>query len=136
MMRHKIVQTHEPSGRTNLYLSTHCHHLETKDCQPLAENESATLFKRLLDHVTQPKYIVSINWLKEGDVIAWDNTAVMHRATGGSFEGKFVRDMRRTTVHDDSSSAWGLNDGQEARGFHHKNAISDGKAVEAPVIES
>jgi len=52
----------------------------------------------------------------------------MHRATGGSFEGKFVRDMRRTTVHDDSSTAWGLNAGQEARGFNLQAA--SGKAAE------
>lgn len=39
----------------------------------------------------------------------WDNTCVMHRATLGAFEGKFKRDMRRTTVHDASSYAWGLN---------------------------
>lgn len=35
---------------------------------------------------------------------------MMHRAMGGSFEGKYVRDMRRATVHDSSSTAWGLND--------------------------
>lgn len=34
----------------------------------------------------------------------------MHRATGGSFEGKYVRDMRRATVHDSSIHAWGLNE--------------------------
>lgn len=129
MMRHKIVQRHEPSGRMNLYLSTHCHHLETKECVPLPKDESDELFQRLLEHVTQPKYVLSIDWLKEGDMVAWDNTAVMHRATGGSFEGKFVRDMRRTTVHDESSTAWGLNVGQEARGFNHQTAMGGGKAT-------
>lgn len=133
MMRHKIVQTHEPSGRTNLYLSTHCHHLETSDCKPLPIGESEALFKRLLDHVTQPKYVMSINWLNDGDMVAWDNTGVMHRATGGSFEGKYVRDVRRTTVHDDSSTAWGLNAGQEARGFNLQKAMGDGKAT-APAV--
>lgn len=43
----------------------------------------------------------------------------MHRAAGGSFEGKFKRDMRRTTVHDNSSTAWGLNASKDSRpGFH------------------
>jgi alpha-ketoglutarate-dependent 2,4-dichlorophenoxyacetate dioxygenase len=133
MMRHKIVQTHEPSGRTNLYLSTHCHHLETSDCVPLPADESAALFKRLLDHVTQPKYVMSIDWLNEGDMMAWDNTCVMHRATGGSYEGKYVRDVRRTTVHDDSSTAWGLNAGQEARGFNLQKTMGDGKTADLPV---
>ncbi|KAF2823896.1 taurine catabolism dioxygenase [Ophiobolus disseminans] len=133
MMRHKIVQRHEPSERMNLYLSTHCHRLETSDCVPLPKEESATLFQRLLGHVTQPKYVMSVDWLSEGDMVAWDNTCVMHRATGGSFEGKFVRDMRRTTVHDDSSTAWGLNAGQEARGFNLQNAMGDGKASNVPL---
>lgn len=48
-----------------------------------------------------------------------DNTAVMHRAAGGSFEGKHVRDLRRTTVHDASSTAWGLNEKLDTRpGFN------------------
>lgn len=128
MMRHKIVQKHEPSGRMNLYLSTHCHHLETPDGKVLPEEESAALFKRLLDHVTRPKNVMSVNWYDEGDVVAWDNTCTMHRATGGSFEGKYVRDVRRTTVHDDSSTAWGMNQGQEALGFNLQQTLSGTKA--------
>jgi alpha-ketoglutarate-dependent 2,4-dichlorophenoxyacetate dioxygenase len=133
MMRHKIVQMHEPSGRTNLYISTHCHHLETSDCKPLSEDDNAELFKRLLEHMTQPKYVTSVDWLNDGDLVAWDNTAVMHRATGCSFEGRYVRDMRRTTVHDDSSMVWGLNAGQEARGFNLQKTVGDGKAVDLSV---
>ena len=127
MTRHRLIQTHEPSGRTNIYISGHCHHLETKD-GPLPEAESNALLKKLTDHVTQPKYILSVDWEQNGDMVAWDNTCVMHRATGGSFEGKYVRDMRRTTVHDDSSTAWGLNAGQEARGFNYLNAKAGTKA--------
>lgn len=40
---------------------------------------------------------------------------VMHRAEGGSFAGKYRRDLRRTTVHDDSSQAWGLNVAEDKR---------------------
>lgn len=39
-----------------------------------------------------------------------DNTAVMHRATGGSYEHKNARGLRRTTVHDARTTAWGLNE--------------------------
>lgn len=39
----------------------------------------------------------------------------MHRALGGRFEGKHVRDLRRATVHDSSSTAWGLNERGESR---------------------
>ncbi|KAH7074590.1 hypothetical protein BKA63DRAFT_316510 [Paraphoma chrysanthemicola] len=127
MSRHKILQQHTPSGRMNLYLSTHCHHLETSSCEPLLAAESAALFQRLLEHVTQPKYVMSVDWLNEGDMVAWDNTCVMHRATGGSYEGKFVRDVRRTTVHDSSPTAWGLNEGMQARGFELQKTMGDGK---------
>lgn len=37
----------------------------------------------------------------------------MHRATGGAFEGKYIRDMRRATILDSSSKAWGLNTPEE-----------------------
>lgn len=127
MTRHRVVQRHEPSGRTTIYVSGHCHHLETES-GPLPEEESATLLKRLTDHITQPKYVLSVGWENEGDMVAWDNTCVMHRATGGSFEGKYVRDMRRTTVHDDSSTAWGLNAGQEAVGFDMQKAMGGRKS--------
>jgi alpha-ketoglutarate-dependent 2,4-dichlorophenoxyacetate dioxygenase len=42
-----------------------------------------------------------------------DNTCVMHKAAGGSFAGKYVRDMRRATLLDSSSTAWGLNPQKE-----------------------
>ncbi|KAF2205837.1 taurine catabolism dioxygenase [Delitschia confertaspora ATCC 74209] len=122
MARHKIAQLHEPSGRMNLYIATHCHHIESYDpatdkLTPMSKVHSDELLHRLLDQVTQPKYVLSVDWHNESDLVAWDNTAVLHRATGGSFEGKYKRDMRRTTVHDGSSTAWGFNDGMVATGF-------------------
>jgi alpha-ketoglutarate-dependent 2,4-dichlorophenoxyacetate dioxygenase len=81
------------------------HHIEG-----IPEKDSTELINRLLDHTCQDKYVLSVEWQSPGDLVLWDNTAVMHRAHGGSYEGKFRRDMRRTTVHDDSSYAWGLNE--------------------------
>ena len=105
MSRHKLVQTHEPSGRTNLYISAHAHHLED-----IPAEKSKELLDKLLAHVSQPKYVVTVPWINASDLIIWDNTCVLHRACGGAFEGKFRRDLRRTTVHDQSSTAWGLNE--------------------------
>ncbi|TVY73361.1 Alpha-ketoglutarate-dependent 2,4-dichlorophenoxyacetate dioxygenase [Lachnellula suecica] len=111
MSRHKLVQPHEPSGRMNLYIAAHAHHVEG-----LPAGQSAELLKTLMEHATQPKYTVSIPWKSPGDVIIWDNTAVMHRA--GKFSGGYLRDMRRTTVHDASATAWGLNtEGDKKQGF-------------------
>ena len=121
--RHSIIQRHEPSGRTNLYIANHIHHLEyqqpqdpkfkpTKEIpfQRVPEPESNEMIEALLDHATQPKYLLSVEWQKPGDLVAWDNTCVMHRAQLGTFMGKYKRDMRRTTVHDSSNLAWGFNE--------------------------
>lgn len=106
MARHRLVQVHEPSGRWNLYIASHVHHIEGLD-----KEESDRLVEGLLAHATQAKYVVRVEWESEGDLVMWDNTCVMHRATEGrGYEGKYVRDMRRATVHDMSSQAWGLND--------------------------
>jgi len=110
MHLHRLVQVHEPSGRENLYIAAHAHHIEG-----LSEERSKELLDRLMRHATQKKYTISIPWENVGDLVIWDNTSVMHRAQGGSFSGKYKRDMRRTTVHDGSSHAWGLNEPVDSR---------------------
>lgn len=105
MARHRLAQVHEGSGRVNLYAGAHLHHIEG-----LSEEESAKMRDMLNGHITQPKYVYTFKWEQPGDIIMWDNRAVLHRAAGGSFAGKYRRDLRRTTVHDDSAGAWGLND--------------------------
>lgn len=110
MGRHRLAQLHEASGRWNLYVAAHVHHVEG-----LEKEESDRLVERLLGHATQPEFVVRVEWESDGDLIMWDNTCVMHRATGGSYQGKYVRDMRRCTVHDTSSQAWGLNDRSETQ---------------------
>lgn len=105
MSRHRLVQKHEPSGRWNLYVTSHVHHIEG-----LEKEESDKLVKELYEHASQPKYVLKVEWENDGDLVIWDNTCVMHRATAGDYEGKYPRDMRRATVHDTSSHARGLNE--------------------------
>jgi alpha-ketoglutarate-dependent 2,4-dichlorophenoxyacetate dioxygenase len=112
MGRHKLAQVHEPSGRVNLYIGAHLHHIEG-----LSDEKSTELRDFLNSHVAQDKHVVSVEWESPGDMIIWDNRATLHRAAGGSFEGKYRRDLRRTTVHDDSSTAWGLNEKEQSLGF-------------------
>lgn len=108
MGRHQLVQKHEASGRMNIYCASHIHHIE--DC-----DHSQELFDTLFKHCTQDKYVVEMDWDEPGDLLIWDNTCTMHRAVGGEFERKYLRDMRRVTVHDSSSTAWGLNDHVDLR---------------------
>ncbi|KAI1742985.1 alpha-ketoglutarate-dependent 2,4-dichlorophenoxyacetate dioxygenase [Xylaria scruposa] len=140
MTRHRILQRHEASGRMNLYVGAHMHHIEALQRDEPSERldfyhggnlhqmefafppdanwkskseeipDSWDLVQKLNAHATQEKYVVSVPWHDPSDLIIWDNRAVLHRAGPGTFQGKYIRDLRRTTVHDDSSTAWGLND--------------------------
>lgn len=109
MQRHRVVQRHEPSGRTALYVGAHLHHIEDGNGGGEEIPGSWELVQRLNRHVAQPRYTTSVRWEQPGDLVIWDNRCVLHRAGAGTFAGKYKRDMRRTTVHDDSPTAWGLN---------------------------
>lgn len=114
MSWHRVAQRHEPSGRMGLYVGAHAHHVEG-----LGADESAALIAALNAHAAQERFRTSVEWRRPGDLVIWDNRCVMHRAAGGSFEGRHRRDMRRTTVHDDSPTAWGLNaPGTEMPGYN------------------
>lgn len=105
MSRHRLIQRHEPSGRMTIYIASHAHHVEG-----VSPEKSKKILDTVYKHACQPKYVVSIEWKENNDMLLWDNKCVMHRAAGGSFERKYKRDMRRTTVHDMGIHAWGLNE--------------------------
>ncbi|WVF71806.1 hypothetical protein IAT40_006614 [Kwoniella sp. CBS 6097] len=102
--KHKLVQVHEPSGQTNLYIAAHAHHVEG-----LPMEEGQKRLHELLLHAGKPEFTFKVNWKDVGDLVVWDNTCTLHRSVPGSYAGKYKRDLRRTTVHDMSSQAWGLN---------------------------
>lgn len=104
LSRHKLVTIHEPTGRPMLYVTSYAHHIEG-----LPVEEGQKLLEELRAHAAQPKYVYEHHWANAGDVAIWDNTAVLHRATAGMYEGKYRRDMRRTCVMDSSAQAYGLN---------------------------
>lgn len=110
MGRHWLLQVHERTGIPTIYLAKHIHSLEG-----VTPEESQSILDRLFEHATQDKYVVDIQWYNPGDMIVWDNTCTMHRAVSGDFVTKHRRDMRRATVHDDSSLAWGFNEKTNVR---------------------
>lgn len=110
MGRHKMAQRHERSGRMNLYIAAHIHHIED-----VSEEMSKTLLDKIFSHATQPKYVIEVEWRQPGDLVIWDNTCTMHRVVTGPFSTKYKRDMRRATVHDSSITAWGLNEHSNVR---------------------
>ncbi|KAH8901426.1 taurine catabolism dioxygenase [Thozetella sp. PMI_491] len=105
MSRHRLVQMHEASGRQNLYVTTYAHHFDGQTME-----ESQPLLSSLLDWVSQSKYKLSVPYENNGDLVMWDNRAVLHRATStGTYDGHHRRDMRRTTVKDSGAFGWGEN---------------------------
>ncbi|KAH0846935.1 hypothetical protein AYO21_02369 [Fonsecaea monophora] len=105
LAKHKIAQLHEQSGRMNLYVTSYTHHIDGMDLE-----KGQKLLKELFEHVQQDKYKFVHHWQDNNDVAIWDNCAVLHRATHGEYEGKYRRDMRRVSVFDTGSTAYGEND--------------------------
>jgi alpha-ketoglutarate-dependent taurine dioxygenase len=69
-----VVWTHK-SGRKSLAIGNTAHHIVGMD--PL---EGAELWIRLRDWATQPQFTYTHKW-SVGDVVMWDNTGTLHRAT-------------------------------------------------------
>jgi alpha-ketoglutarate-dependent 2,4-dichlorophenoxyacetate dioxygenase len=104
--RWKLVYPHERTGRRNLYVTTYAYTLDD-----LTYEDSQKIIQPLLEHVTQDKYVCKVEWENAGDMVMWDNTAVLHRATDSSaYRHKYRRDVRRTSAWDDGPHAWGEND--------------------------
>jgi alpha-ketoglutarate-dependent 2,4-dichlorophenoxyacetate dioxygenase len=66
MGRHALVQMHEASGRLNLYIAHHAHHIDG-----LSQEESEQVIKQLLQYATQSKYTFEVEWENDGDIIIW-----------------------------------------------------------------
>jgi len=104
--RHSMVHVHQPSGRKSLYVAAHAANVVGMD----QKTEGLPLIWDLIEHATQPKYTVRMQWLDNGDMVCWDNMVALHRGvSGGEFLTKYRRDAMRTTVHDSSPVAWGFN---------------------------
>ena len=104
--RYKLVYPHERTGRKNLYLTTYAYTIDGMNYE-----DSQSLIQPLLAHATQNKYVCKVQWQNPGDMVMWDNTAVLHRATDASgYRHKYRRDVRRTSSWDNGPHAWGEND--------------------------
>jgi alpha-ketoglutarate-dependent taurine dioxygenase len=69
-----LVWTHS-SGRKSLVLGATARHIIDVDYR-----KSAELLVRLRDWATQPQFVYRHKW-SVGDLVIWDNTGTMHRAT-------------------------------------------------------
>lgn len=88
-----LVRTNPVNGRKALYVGAHASHIVGL---PILEGRA--LLKELTAFATQDRFVYRHKW-REGDLLVWDNRALLHRAT--AYDGtKYKRLMQRTTVAD------------------------------------
>jgi alpha-ketoglutarate-dependent taurine dioxygenase len=86
---HALVWTHQ-SGRKSLVLGSTADYVLGK-----TPEESRRILTRLRDWATQPQFVYRHHWTI-GDLVIWDNTGTMHRATPYPVDSG--RKMTRTTL--------------------------------------
>lgn len=89
--RHQLVQDCAVTGRKSVLIGAHA-----KCIVGWPSDRSRTLLDDLLARATRPEHTYRHEW-RNGDVVVWDNRAVVHRAT--PYDGaKYRRLMQRTTI--------------------------------------
>ena len=89
-VRQAVVLEENPYGPA-LYLGAHARSIDG-----MGEAKSRVLIDRLMAHATEDRFIYSHRWTP-GDLLIWDNRAVLHRATPFASTTE-RRHMVRTTV--------------------------------------
>lgn len=89
-VRQAVVLEENPYGPA-LYLGAHARSIDG-----MTEAESRALIDRLMAHATEDRFIYSHRWTP-GDLLIWDNRAVLHRATPFASTTE-RRHLVRTTV--------------------------------------
>lgn len=95
-VRQRLVRRHPVTGRLSLYLASHAGEIEG---WPVPE--ARAFLRDLTEHATQRQFVYAHVW-RLHDLVMWDNRVTMHRAR--RFDGRQVRDMRRTTLTNEVSS--------------------------------
>lgn len=89
-----LVWTHR-SGRKSLVLGSTASHVEGMDLR-----EGWALLTRLRDYATQEQFVYTHKWTV-GDMVIWDNTGTMHKATAYPLDSG--RMMHRTKLEGEES---------------------------------
>ena len=93
-VEHPLVRTHPPTGRRGLYLGSHAQLIAG-----LSDHEGRGLIERLMAHIAEPRFVYDHTW-RAGDLVMWDNRAVLHRATEYDTAAE-PRIVRRTVITGD-----------------------------------
>ncbi len=76
----RAVWRNPVNGAEAIYVASHAYAVEG-----MGEEEGTALLVDLLDHLSQPQFVYSHKW-REGDVLIWDQRAVLHRATPWNYQ--------------------------------------------------
>jgi alpha-ketoglutarate-dependent 2,4-dichlorophenoxyacetate dioxygenase len=87
-----LVRTHAGSGRKLLFVGIHATRI-----LGMTVPEGRMLLMDLMEHATQREFVYRHVW-RVGDLVMWDNRAVLHR--GRRFDLSERREMRRATTED------------------------------------
>ncbi len=82
------------NGREALYIASHAFKLDGYD-----ETVGQAIIEELIDFCTQPQFVYSHKW-QVGDVLIWDQRAVLHRGTPWPYEQPRVLSSICSTVTD------------------------------------
>ncbi len=93
-VRQALVRIDPVNGRKALYLGSHASYIEG-----LPVEEGRALLRDLLAFATQPEFVYRHTW-RVGDLVMWDNRAVLHRGRPWD-TSRYRRVMHRTTVAGD-----------------------------------
>lgn len=88
-VEHPVFRSHPVTGRKAIYLGAHVTHIAGR------EDEGRRPVDEISDFATAPRFVYSHRW-RPGDLVIWDNAAVLHRGT--PYDERARRLMLRTTV--------------------------------------
>jgi len=90
---HPVIRTNPISGRKAIYITPSY----TVRIDGIPEDESQALMDEIFEHCLQDKYRMDYHW-SNGDVLVWDNAAVMHTATTKNLDPSKYRTLWRTII--------------------------------------
>jgi taurine dioxygenase len=91
-VEHPLVRTHPETGRKALYLNPN----RMEQVVGMERAESDRLLDELIAHAIQPQFQYRHEW-RQGDIVIWDNRALMHKANPDYPAGE-QRTMHRIVV--------------------------------------
>ncbi len=88
-----VVRTHPETGRKAIYINP----AYTTRIEGMAEGDSEALKKKIFRHCLGDSFRLRYKW-RAGDLLAWDNAALMHSATTKTLDPAKHRTIWRVTI--------------------------------------